>query len=118
MAESICIILRRAPYGSVDAAEAVRHALGGVSEEMDTRLVLFDSGVHAALKAQDASGTEYDSIGEGIGDCVDMDVKVYADKSSLREERLEEADLLEGVKVISGSEASDIVGGADKVMIF
>lgn len=118
MAESICIILRRAPYGGVDAAEAVRHALGGVSEEMDTRLVLFDSGVYAALKAQDPSGTEYDSIGGGIGDCVDMDVKVYADKSSLRATHLEEGDILEGVKVISSSEASDIVMKSDKVMIF
>ncbi|MEJ2182621.1 MAG: DsrE family protein [Nitrospirota bacterium] len=118
MAQSICIILRRSPYGTVDAAEAVRHALGGVGEEMDTRLVLFDSGVYAALKAQDASGTEYDSIGAGIGDCVDMDVKVYADKASLRAEHLEQTDLLEGVRVINSSEAAEIVGGADKVMIF
>jgi tRNA 2-thiouridine synthesizing protein C len=118
MAESICIILRRPPYGTVDAAEAVRHALGGVTEEMDTSLVLLDSGVYAARKAQDTAGTEYESIGSGIGDCIDMDVKVYADKASLRAENLEETDLMEGVKVINSSEASTIVGEADKVMIF
>jgi sulfur relay (sulfurtransferase) DsrF/TusC family protein len=48
---SVCIILRKPPYGTVDAAEAVRHALGGVIEELAVRLILLDAGVHA--------GTEY-----------------------------------------------------------
>lgn len=118
MAKSICIILRRSPYGTVDAAEAVRHALGGVSEDMETRLVLLDSGVYAARKAQDSSGSEYESIGSGIGDCIDMGVEVYAEKASLRAEHLEGGDLVEGVKVVNSSEASETVRDSDKVMIF
>jgi len=30
---SISIVLRKAPYGTTDAAEAIRHALGGATEE-------------------------------------------------------------------------------------
>ena len=47
---SVSIILRRPPYGSVDASEAIRHALGGIIEEMEVKLILVDGGVAAARK--------------------------------------------------------------------
>ncbi len=52
---SISIILRRPPYGTVDAPEAIRHALGGITEDMAVRLILVDGGVTAAKKGQDIS---------------------------------------------------------------
>lgn len=119
MAESICIILKRPPYGTVDAAEAVRHALGGVVEEMKkVSLLLLDSGALAAVSGQDAGDTGFLSIESSVQDCVDMGAEVYVDKASLREVHLEEADLVEGVQVINSSEVSEIVKDADKVMIF
>lgn len=115
---SISIILRRPPYGTMDAPEAVRHALGGVTEDMKVNLILLDGGVHAARKAQDTRGTEYQSIEEGIRDCIDMGVEVVVDRASLKEEHLELNDLVEGVKVLSSYEVAEIIKDSDTVMIF
>ncbi len=115
---SVCIILRKPPYGSVDTAEALRHALGGVTNDLAVSLVLLDAGVHAARRAQDPSGTEYDSIAEGITDCIDMDVSVYADSDSIAHEGLSEAVLVEGVKIINRSELSGLIKGSDQTMVF
>jgi predicted peroxiredoxin len=117
--KSICIILRKLPYGTVLAAEAVRHALGGVVEEMEqVSLVLLDAGVYAAKKTQYTSGTEYKSIGEGIGDCIDMGVDVYADQNSIKEQGIESEDLFEGVKALGSTDIADIIKEAGTVMIF
>jgi len=115
---SISIILRRPPYGTVDASEALRHALGGVTNEMEVKLLLIGGGVHSARKGQDASQTEYMNAGEGIQDCIDMGVAVYADAASLRREQVVNDRLMEGVTVISGAEIADIIGRTDTTMIF
>lgn len=115
---TISIILRRPPYGSVDAPEAIRHSLGGATEDMEVNLILVDGGVTAARRGQDVSGTEYGSAEEGIRDCVDMGVKVFADRVSLREEHLEGPDIIEGVTTATGAEIADILRESDTVMIF
>jgi len=115
---SISIILRRPPYGTVDASEALRHALGGVTNDMEVKLLLVGGGVHAARKGQDASQTEYLNAGEGIQDCIDMGVAVYADDASLKREQVGTDSLIEGVTVTSSAEIADIVGKTDTTMIF
>lgn len=115
---SISIILRRPPYGSIDAAEAIRHALGGITEDMSVKLIVVDSGVQAVRKRQDISNTEYLSIEEGIKDCIDMGAAVYVDKSSIREEHLEAEDMIEGIIIINSSGIAEIIGESDTTMIF
>jgi sulfur relay (sulfurtransferase) DsrF/TusC family protein len=117
--ENICIILRKPPYGTVLASEAVRHALGGVVEEMEqVSLVLLDGGVYAAKKGQDTSGTEYQNVGEGISDCINIGVDVYADKNSMKEQGIGSEDLLEGIKTLGSPDISDIIKESGTVMIF
>jgi len=115
---SISIILRRPPYGTVDASEAIRHALGGITEDMTVRLVLVDGGVNAARRNQETSGTEYMNAGEGIRDCIDMGIDVYADKLSLKDSHLETDEIEEGVIVASSPEIAEIVKESDTIMIF
>jgi len=115
---SISIILRRPPYGTVDASEALRHALGGVTDDMEVKLLLVGGGVHAARKGQDASQTEYLNAGEGIQDCMDMGVAVYVDEESLKKEQVDNDLLIEGVKISNGAEIADIIGKTDTTMIF
>jgi len=115
---SISIILRKPPYGTVDASEALRHALGGVTEDMEVKLLLVNGGVHTARKGQDASQTEYLNAGEGIQDCIDMGVTVYADEASLKREQVGNDCLIEGVTISSSVEIADIIGNTDTTMIF
>ncbi len=115
---TICILLTRAPYGTVDASEAVRHALGGVTEGMSVRLILLDAGAMASIKGQDVSGTEYKSIEEGLKDCIDMGVDVCVDRVSLKEQQIETDQIIEGVTVMNSYEVSETIKDADTVMIF
>jgi predicted peroxiredoxin len=115
---SISIILRRPPYGTVDASEALRHALGGVTDDMEVKLLLVSGGVHAARKGQDVSQTEYMNAGEGLQDCIDMGVTVYADEASLKREQIGRDCIIEGVMISSSSEIAAIIGRTDTTMIF
>lgn len=115
---TISILLRKAPYGSVDTAEAVRHAMGGVTEDMTVNLILLDAGVSAALTGQVTSGTAFLSIEEGIRDCLDMGVTVYADRASLREHQFDARRLIPGVREAPASETAAVIQASDTVMIF
>ncbi len=115
---TVSIILRRPPYGSVDASEAIRHALGGVTTgEMAVRLILLDAGVNAARKGQDTSSTEYLSIEAGVRDCIDMGVEVYVDKISLNA-NLENNEIIDGVIIANSSEIAKLIKESDTTMIF
>lgn len=116
--DSISIILRRPPYGTVDTSEAVRHALGGITEDMAVKLILVDGGVNTAKKGQHTDSTEYLNMESGIIDCIDMGAEVYVDKMSMEEERLKSNDIVEGVKILNSSEIADIISNSDTTMIF
>ncbi len=116
--EKIAIILKRAPYGDINAAEAVRHAMGGVADELGIDLILVDGGVMLAKQGQDDTGTGFTNLEGALKDCIDMGVDVYADKLSLREHNMETADVVEGIKVVNGSEIGEIIKNAKTTMIF
>ncbi|MEW6108917.1 MAG: DsrE family protein [Nitrospirota bacterium] len=115
---NISIILRRPPYGTVDAPEAIRHTLGAITEDMSVKLILMDGGVNAARKNQDISDTEYLSAEDGIRDCIDMGADVYADNISLMEEHLEPDDITDGVIISGSSEIAKIIKESETTMIF
>ena len=115
---SISIILRRPPYGTVDASEAIRHALGGVIDEMEVTLLLVDGGVHVARKGQDVSQTKYLNAGDGVKDCIDMGVAVYADEASLKREQIGNGCMIEGVTIASGTEIAALIGKTDTTLVF
>lgn len=114
----IAMILRKPPYGDINAAEAVRHALGGVSDDLSVDLVLVDGGVLLAKKGQDETGTGFTNLGNTLKDCIDMGVAVYADKSSIKTQNFEIEDVIDGVRIINGSEIAGIVSEAKTTMIF
>jgi len=115
---NVSIILRRPPYGTVDASEAIRHALGGITEDLSINLILVDGGVNVARKQQEISDTGYLSAETGIKDCIDMGAVVYADKNSLMEEHIGADTLVEGVVLASGPEIAEIIKKSETAMIF
>ncbi len=114
----IAMILRRSPYGDISAAEAVRHAMGGAADDLSISLILVDSGVFLAKKGQDDAGTGYTNLGTALKDCIDMGVEVYADKASVRERDLEAVDIIDGVRIVNGSEIAEMLKEAETTMIF
>jgi predicted peroxiredoxin len=85
---------------------------------MEVKLLLVGGGVQAARKGQDASQTEYMNAGDGIQDCMDMGVAVYADEASLKREQIDRAGIIAGVAIATGTEIADIIGKSDTTLIF
>lgn len=115
---NVVMILKRSPYGDINAAEAVRHALGAVSFEMSADLILVDGGVLLAKKGQDDTGTGFTNLESTLKDCLEMGVSVYADIASLKMQRLAANDLVENVKVVNSKEVAGLVKEAKTTMIF
>lgn len=115
---SIAMILKRSPYGDINAAEAVRHALGAVSFEMSVDLILVDGGVLLAKKGQDDTGTGFTNLEGTLKDCLDMGVAVHADIASLKAQRIASNDLVDSVKIVGAKEIAELVKAAKVTMIF
>lgn len=115
---NVAMILKRSPYGDINAAEAVRHALGAVSFEMSVDLILMDGGVLLAKKGQDDRGTGFTNLESALKDCLDMGVPVYADAASVRARGVAAADLAENVKLVGTKEIAGLLSEARSTMIF
>lgn len=115
---TIAMILRKPPYGDINAAEAVRHALGAVSDDMEVSLILVDGGVLLARKGQDDTGTGFTNLEMTLKDCTEMGVEVVADNLSLIEHGLKEEDVVDGVKVADEDAIATLLKEAEKTMIF
>ncbi len=114
----LAVVLTKAPYGDIQAAEAVRHAMGAVGDEIDVTLLLVDDGVYLAKKGQDVGESGYTELGESVSDLIDMGCSVLAEKNSLREAGLDAEDIVDNVKVVTGYEISETIMESDKTMIF
>ncbi len=114
----IAMILRKPPYGDINAAEAVRHALGAVSGDMGASLILVDGGVLLARKGQDDTGTGFTNLEATLKDCKEMGVEVFADNLSLIDHGLAKEDIVEGVEVANESDIAATIREADTTMIF
>ena len=115
---NVAMILKRSPYGDINAAEAVRHALGAVSFEMSVDLILVDGGVLLAKKGQDDTGTGFTNLEGTLKDCVEMGVAVYADTASLKTQGVLSNDLVESVKLVGAKEIAGLLKEAKATMIF
>lgn len=115
---NVAMILKRSPYGDINAAEAVRHALGAASFEMSVDLILVDSGVLLAKKGQDDTGTGFTNLEDTLKDCLEMGVTVYADVASLKAQRVASSDLVEKVKLVGSKEIAGLMKEAKATMIF
>ncbi len=115
---NVAMILKRSPYGDINAAEAVRHALGAASFEMSVDLILMDGGVLLAKKGQDDAGTGFTNLEGTLKDCLEMGVSVYADAASLKAQRVASNDLVENVKLVNSKEIAGLLKEAKATMIF
>ena len=115
---NVAMILKRSPYGDINAAEAVRHALGAVSFEMSVDLILVDGGVLLARKGQDDTGTGFTNLESTLKDCIEMGVSVYADAASLKTQRVAANDMIENVKLVGPDQIAGLLKEAKSTMIF
>ena len=119
MSNSVALLMRKAPYGSVYTAEGFRTIMGVAVFEMDISLVFIDDGVYALVKGQDPEKLDMKPLGEGFPMLPDFGVnRFYVHDESLAERGLSPGDLVVPVEVVSGTQVAEILGNAGKVLPF
>lgn len=115
--DNLLVILRKPPYGVVNAAEAVRHAGGASGSDYKATLYLIDGGVYTAKKNQDTGNTGFTGLGESL-ELLAGEMDIYANKNSLKEYGLKEDDLVKGVKIDNGDVLKQALKNSQSIMIF
>jgi sulfur relay (sulfurtransferase) DsrF/TusC family protein len=115
--DNLLVILRKPPYGTASAAEAVRHAGGASGFNYKATLYLIDSGVYSGKKNQAAGDTGFSEVGESLELLAD-EMEIYANKDSLNEYGLETDDLMECINVDDGTVLKEAIENSKSVMIF
>jgi sulfur relay (sulfurtransferase) DsrF/TusC family protein len=115
--DNLLVILRKPPYGVINAAEAIRHAGGAAGFGYKATLYLVDSGVYTAKKNQTAADTGFSGLGESLELLLD-EMDIYVSQNSLREYNLKEEDLIEGIKIDNGEALKQAFKNAQSIMIF
>jgi sulfur relay (sulfurtransferase) DsrF/TusC family protein len=127
MSRSLTIVLRRAPYGGIHAAEAVRHLNGGVANGLETSLLLLDDGVYLA-RADQIAAPGWTSLSDVLGQVLryrprlpggaDNQAWVYAHGAALAARGLGERDLVPGVEAVDDEGAALLLAGSDATIVY
>ncbi|GAB6171902.1 hypothetical protein JCM15765_13800 [Paradesulfitobacterium aromaticivorans] len=121
MAKSVCILVRRAPYGVIQAAEAVRHINGAVANGFAATAVFADDGIYVLKVGQDAGNTSFTSLGGALNDTLakpEPRAQILVHRTSAEARGLGEDDLISGVTWISDSELAELMAETPNVMLF
>ncbi len=119
MGETVAVLMRKAPYGSVYTAEGFRSMMGIGVFEMDVSVVFVDDGVYALVKGQDPAGLDMKPLGDAFPVLADFGVtKFYVHDDSLTERGLTPDDLVMDVEIVDGAGAAQVLESAGLVLPF
>ena len=119
MGNSVAILMRKAPYGSVYTAEGFRSMMGIGVFEMDISAVFVDDGVYALLQGQDPSDLDMKPLGDGFPMLADFGVtKFYVHDGSLADRGLTADDLVMSAEIVDDARVAQILASNGPVMPF
>jgi tRNA 2-thiouridine synthesizing protein C len=116
---TVAVLMRKAPYGSVYAAEGFRTIMGIAVFEMDISVVFVDDGVYTLVKGQDPSKLDMKPLGDGFPMLTEFDVHRFCvHDESLRERGLTRENLVMDVEIVNSEQIAQILEQAGKVVPF
>jgi tRNA 2-thiouridine synthesizing protein C len=119
MGNTVAVLMRKAPYGSVYTAEGFRSMMGIGVFEMDINVVFVDDGVYALVKGQDPAGLDMKPLGEGFPMLPDFGVsKFYVHDRSLSERGLTPDDLVIDVEILDDAGVARVLKSCGIVLPF
>ena len=110
---SICVVVRRPPYGREDAFAGLRLALSAVSHGLDAVVVLRGDGVWSAVAGQRSEAIAMPSNETVVRDLLEMGAEVWAEDGALAERKLAPGDLVEGVQVAPAARLDELILSRD-----
>jgi sulfur relay (sulfurtransferase) DsrF/TusC family protein len=122
MAEAVCMIIRKAPYGNIHAAEAVRHINGALSSGLEPVVILVGDGVYLAQDGQEATKAGWTSLSAALGQVPGAKggekARFFVHQESLADRGLDHHGIMGQFKAIPGKEMAEIVAGCKKFLLF
>jgi tRNA 2-thiouridine synthesizing protein D len=119
MAQSLLVLILKAPYGYEEGFAGARLALSQLAGGMITKcnVLLVGDGTLNAVAGQRPDAVKMPSNAESLGDLADFDAKVYCVKEDLYE-RVGDVALLDCVTAIDWTEARKIIADHEMVTTF
>ncbi len=122
--DTFCILFRKAPYGTIEAAEGLRHLIAA-ARMMAARAVLLDDGVHLAKRGQEPGDSGWINLSQtlenALADCgadPSCQLHVYVHEGSLNERNLVPAALVPGVELADDDQVATVIAEARRMLIF
>lgn len=121
MRKSLCVLVDRGPYGSLQAAEAIRHARGALGKGWEVVLVFLEDGAYALLPDQSPPPGEWVGLGEAVSDFMGEGqdrASVLVEHRALAARGLSVGALLPGVRPVSLQEVAEALASCDRTLVF
>ncbi len=126
MAKRLLIVIRHAPYGRLDAAEAVRHLNGAAAAGLDATLLAMGDGVYLT-KASQAPAPGWTDLAAALAQALRSaqeaqrghgQVDVYVGADDLASRGLGQGDLVPGCRLADDSVAAELLARADATLVY
>jgi tRNA 2-thiouridine synthesizing protein D len=119
MAQSILVLITKAPYGYEEGFAGARLALSQLAGGLITKcnVLLVGDGTLNAVAGQRPEALRMPSNQESLADLLDFEAKVYCVKEDLHE-RVGDVAVLESVTGIDWQEARKIIADHDMITTF
>ena len=114
---AVSVVLRRLPYSSLKAGDALQCALDAAAGGQSVSIVLTDGGILLAQKGHhdDLRSTRLEDV---LANCLHSGVTVYVHRASLKKYRLREDEIIQGVSIVDSTALETVLMQACTVMMF
>ena len=117
--KSLAILITKAPFGTIHAAEAIRLANGALAYGHEVSVLLVGDGVLVAKSGQRAEETGWTSLSPLLQKLASSGrARVLADFDSAKLRGLDESDIVEGIRLVDSSTISSTAANSQRTVIF
>jgi sulfur relay (sulfurtransferase) complex TusBCD TusD component (DsrE family) len=121
MPRSLCVLVNHPPYGTLEAAEAIRHARGAVGKGWEVVLAFLGESVQTLLPGQAPPSGEWVCLAEAMSDLMDEAkdrALILAEVQALAALGLSVADLIPRVRVVPLDDVARVLARCDRTLVF
>lgn len=115
------LLVDDAPYGTIQAAEVIRHARGALAKGWQVVLAFLGDGVYTLLPGGSPPPREWVCLADAVGETIEEGgdrVRVLADVESLQARELSAGDLIPGVRPASLDDIAQAMAGCNRTLLF
>ena len=116
MGDNLCLIIRKAPFGSLHAAEGIGLANGKIAHGGGLTIVLVDDGVYVAKKGQRAEESGWTSLSDEVAKLAKR-ARICVHMDSLKLAGLRAESLVDGIAQIDDQELAHIIAQSDTTIV-